>query len=129
MQLPLVVAQTVLPETDIPIGTALMTFCQTFGGALFVSVAQNVFTNQLIENLGGVPDVDPKLVLSSGATELQTNVPSEVLQSVLAAYNGALTRTWLVAVALSALSLVGVVFVEWRSVKGAKTEVAGGGGA
>ena len=35
-------------------------------------------------------------------------------------YNKALTQTWYVAVALSALSLCGAVLVEWRSVKAAK---------
>jgi hypothetical protein len=39
-------------------------------------------------------------------------------------YNKALTQTWYVAVALSALSICGAVLVEWRSVKAIKlTEV------
>jgi MFS family permease len=125
-QQPLIVAQTVLPATDVPIGTALLTFAQLFGGALFVSVAQNVFTNQLIKNLGDLPDVNPAVVLNTGATQLQNSVPPELLRSVLVAYNAALTHTWYVAVALSSLSLIGVVFIEWKSVKGKKIEMAAG---
>lgn len=126
MQQPLIVAQTVLPAADVPIGTALLTFAQTFGGALFVSVAQNVFTNQLIKNLGSLPDVDTAVLLKTGATELKSSVPPELLRSVLIAYNGAVTHTWYVAVALSSLSLIGVVFVEWKSVKGEDIETAAG---
>jgi hypothetical protein len=126
MQQPLIVAQTVLPAADIPIGTALLTFAQLFGGALFVSVAQNVFNNQLIKNLNGLPDVNSAVVLNSGATELQNSVSPELLRSILVAYNGALKHTWYVAVALSSLSLIGVVFIEWKSVKGKKIEMAAG---
>lgn len=46
MQQPLIAVQAVLPARDVPIGTAMIMFCQTLGGALFISVAQNVFTNQ-----------------------------------------------------------------------------------
>jgi hypothetical protein len=65
-------------------------------------------------------------VLNTGATELQNSVPPELLRSVLVAYNGALTHSWYVAVALSSLSLIGVVFIEWKSVKGKKIEMAVG---
>lgn len=126
MQQPMIVAQTVLPAADVPIGTALLTFAQTFGGALFVSVAQNVFTNQLLKNLDGVTGINATDVMNAGATELQNSVPSNLLPSVLVAYNGAVTKTWIVAVALSALSLIGVVFIEWKSVKGKKVDMAAG---
>ncbi|TDZ29181.1 Efflux pump roqT [Colletotrichum spinosum] len=39
MQTPLMVVQTVLPMAEIPLGTALFMFLQTFGGAIFISVA------------------------------------------------------------------------------------------
>jgi hypothetical protein len=129
LQEPMVVAQTVLPAADIPVGTALQTFAQTFGGAIFVSVAQNVFTNQLIKNLERLPAVDPKLVLNTGATELQNSVSADLLPFVLVAYNGAVTHTWYVAVALSSLALIGAVFIEWKSVKEEKSEIAAEAGA
>jgi hypothetical protein len=119
MQQTLVVVQTALPAADVPIGTAIMMFTQTLGGALFISVGQNVFTNQLIKNLASVvPDLDPKLVLSIGATELKNAIPKEFLPGVLTAYNLALTQTFYVSVAAGALSILGAAFVEWKSMKG-----------
>jgi hypothetical protein len=119
MQQTLVVVQTALPAADVPIGTAIMMFTQTLGGALFISVGQNVFTNQLIKNLASVvPDLDPKLVLSVGATELKNAIPKQFLPGVLTAYNLALTQTFYVSVAAGALSILGAAFVEWKSMKG-----------
>jgi hypothetical protein len=119
MQQTLVVVQTALPAADVPIGTAIMMFTQTLGGALFISVGQNVFTNQLIKNLASVvPDLDSKLVLSVGATELKNAIPKQFLPGVLTAYNLALTQTFYVSVAAGALSILGAAFVEWKSMKG-----------
>jgi hypothetical protein len=119
MQQTLVAVQTALPAADVPIGTAIMMFTQTLGGALFISVGQNVFTNQLIKNLASVvPDLDSKLVLTVGATELKHAIPAQFLPGVLTAYNLALTQTFYVSVAAGALSIIGAAFVEWKSMKG-----------
>ncbi|KAI9881785.1 MAG: hypothetical protein M1823_006504, partial [Watsoniomyces obsoletus] len=64
MQNALITVQAVLPLRDVPTGTAMAMFCQTFGGALFVSVAQNVFNNRLIEEIAkNVREVDPRIIL------------------------------------------------------------------
>jgi hypothetical protein len=124
MQQTLVAVQTVLPKADIPTGTALAMFSQTLGGALFISVAQNVFTNSLLKNVrAAVPGLDPATVLGAGATELQRIIPAEFLGAVQEAYNGALVSTFYVAVATSVLSVIGAVFFEWKSVKGKKIEM------
>ena len=125
MQQTLVAIQTVLPQDDIAIGTAIIMFSQTLGGALFISVGQNVFTNQLIKNLRTVvPDLNPGLVLMTGATELKNAVPRQFLPGVLRAYNLTLTDTFYVSVATASLSIVGVCFIEWKSMKGKKIEMA-----
>jgi hypothetical protein len=127
MQQTLIAAQTALPKADIPIGTAIMMFAQTLGGALMVSVGQNVFTNQLVKNLAQtVPGIDSKFVLATGATELQNQIPQQFYHGVLVAYNKALTETWYVALALSILAGVGAGVIQWKSVKGKKIEAIGG---
>jgi hypothetical protein len=125
MQQVLVAVQTALPADDIPIGTAIMMFSQTLGGALFIAVAQNVFTNQLIKNLASVvPDLDASIVLRTGATELKKAIPDEFLDGVLVAYNTALTQTFYVSVATGAISIVGAAFVQWKSMKGKQVTMA-----
>jgi hypothetical protein len=125
MQQTLIAVQTVLPAADVPIGTAIVMFAQLLGGAIFVSVGQNVFTNRLLSNvISTVPDLDPSIVLQSGATNLVTSIPPQFLSGVIEAYNDSITTTFYVAVATGALSLFGAVCMEWKSVKGKKVEMA-----
>lgn len=125
MQQPLIVVQTVLKPKDIAIGTAIIIFTQTLGGALAISIGQNVFNNQLIHNLqSSVPNLDPSIVLSTGATSLKNAIDPQYLPGVLVAYNLSLTQTYYIPVAFMALSLIGAVFIEWKSVKGKKIEMA-----
>jgi hypothetical protein len=113
--------QTALPLEDIPIGTAIVMFTENLVSAIMVSVAQNVFTNQLKTNLGEyAPAVDASAVVSAGATEIQQLVPEKLYQVVLFAYNKALDQTFYVGVALSCLGIIGVLGLEWISVKGKK---------
>jgi hypothetical protein len=123
MQQSLICAQTVLPIDDVPVGTAMMIFFQTMGGSIFLSVAQNIFTNKLLSGVTAtVPGIDPSIVLHSGATELKKNIPPHFLAAVQVAYNRALTQTWYVSVAMACATVLGVVWVEWKSVKGKKLE-------
>lgn len=124
IQQALIAVQTVLPAKDVPIGTAIIVFSQTLGGALFISVAQNVFTNQLIKNLAiTVPELASEIVLGVGATELRRLDP-RYLDGIIKAYNGALTDTFYVSVGTGAMAIVGAVFIEWKSMKGKKIEMA-----
>ncbi|KAK5659189.1 hypothetical protein OQA88_1279 [Cercophora sp. LCS_1] len=126
MQQPLMAVQTVLDLADVPTGTAVIVFLQTLGGALFVSVAQNVFANKLVEYVSlYVPQIEnPMSVLMVGATSVQKVVPPELLPGVTQAYNDALMQTFIVFTALSGASLIGAAFTEWKSVKGKNVEMA-----
>ncbi|CAG8918355.1 unnamed protein product [Penicillium salamii] len=124
MQQPMIVTQTALKPADVPVGTAMVIFAQTLGGAIFISVAQNVFQNQLITNFAKyAPEQNAPKLISAGATMIRSLVQGDQLHSVLLAYNAAITQTFYVAVAMGALSLVGPIFVEWISVKGKKIEM------
>ncbi|KAK3196968.1 hypothetical protein GRF29_1536g165079 [Pseudopithomyces chartarum] len=119
MQQMLVAVQTALPKKDIPIGTAIIMFSQTLGGALFISVGQNVFTNSLLTNLKAVvPDLNPAIVLAVGATEIKNQIEERFIDGVLVAYNSALTQTFYVSVATASMSIFGAAFVQWKSMKG-----------
>jgi len=124
MQQGLIMAQTVLPRKDIPIGTAMLMFSQTLGGAIFISVGQNVFTNKLLSNIQSVvPDLNPGIVLSTGATSLQKVIPAKFLPAVQQAYNDTIIDTFYVAVAVAVMSALGAAFWEMRSVKGQKVQM------
>jgi hypothetical protein len=111
--------QTALALEDIPIGTAVVIFTENLASAVFVSVAQNVFTNQLKTNIAQyAPDVDASAIIAAGATEFMAQVPEGLLDAVLFAYNKALDQTFYVGVALSCFGIFGIFGMEWLSVKG-----------
>ena len=126
MQQPLIVVQTVLDISQVPIGTSIIIFVQTLGGALFVSIGENVFSNKLVSGLAKyAPTIDPKIVLSIGATSIQQTIDKAHLAGVTLAYNDALTQAFLVAACMASLSIIGATVVEWKSVKGKKIEMGG----
>ena len=124
MQQPLMAVQTVLDISDVPTGTAVLIFLQTIGGALFVSVAENVFENKLISGVAHyAPGLDPTIVLTVGATNIQSYLAEKApqyLSGVILAYNDALVKAFTVATAMAALSIIGSATIEWKSVKGKK---------
>lgn len=119
-QQPVLAAQTVLDLHDVPIGVAINMFLQLFGGTLFVTVAQNVFTTRLLSDVvANLPQLNPNQVVQTGATELRGLVHTAAdTRLLLAAYNGALTHSFEVALILSCLTIFGAVAMEWKSVKG-----------
>ena len=124
-QQPVISAQTVLKLDDIPVGTSALLFIQLLGGSLFVSVGNNIFTNNLIQNLlREIPNLDPQVVINAGATNLKNAVDASSISQVLIAYNAALTKTYQVSLILACLSIIGAVFIEWKSVKGRTIEAA-----
>ena len=120
-QQPLIAAQTVLDPADVPIGTAVIVFAQTLGGALFVSVGQNIFTDRLMKGFKTmIPNLDPRIVLSTGATSIQRVVDPKLLPTVKLVYNEALTHTFVIALAVACVSAIGAAGMEWKSVKSRK---------
>lgn len=110
--------QTVLPVHDIPIGIAIITFAQSLSGAMFISIAQNVFENRLVASITKfAPKASPKALIEAGVSHLAQQVPKDVLPSVLYAYNIAITQTFYVSVAAALLSFIGAGLVEWKSMK------------
>ena len=117
MQQPSVAAQTVLPKKDVPTGAALIFFCQTLGGSVFVSVANNIFDNKLSQSLSSIPGLYGELVTNVGATDLRKVVPADMLDVVLVKYNASLITTFIVGTAVATATFFGAALMEWRSVK------------
>ena len=112
--------QSVLPRADVPLGMALMFFMQQLGGSIFLSVAQNIFSAQLIESLAGITNLNAEAIVNTGATALRSTVAPSELDSVVEVYSYALTRTFILAAALSACTILGASIVKWTNIKGKK---------
>lgn len=118
-QQPSLAAQAALEMQDVPIGTAIMTFMQVLGGALFIAVAQNVFTSRLVEYVLAlnIPGLDPQSIIRTGATGLRTAFDDSRLPGILQAYNRAVVKTLQVGLVLSCLCLLGSVGIEWKNIR------------
>jgi hypothetical protein len=110
--------QTVLGLDDIPIWTTVIFFSQTIGGAIFISVGQNVLANRLVEGLRKhVPAVEPRIVLNIGDTDLKRVVPREYLDEVIRVYNSALKGVFQVSLVMACLNIFGSATIKWLSIK------------
>ncbi|KAJ4422985.1 hypothetical protein N0V82_002379 [Gnomoniopsis sp. IMI 355080] len=120
-----VAAQAVLPAADVAVGTTVVMFLQIFGGAVFVSAANNIFDTRLVSNLQNldISGLNPSEIVALGATGFRSAVSAADLPAVLVAYNEAIVQTFKLGLILTCVSIVGAVLVEWKSVKG-KTIVA-----
>ncbi|KAH8807531.1 major facilitator superfamily transporter [Xylogone sp. PMI_703] len=117
MQQPGTAAQVVLNHKDISTGISLMFFAQYFGSALFVAIANTIFTNKLQNGLAGIPGLDTKTIMEVGATAVRSVVGPDQLPAVLKAYNNAVVATFYLGLVMVGLSIMGALGMEWRSVK------------
>ncbi|RAH46759.1 MDR family MFS transporter [Aspergillus brunneoviolaceus CBS 621.78] len=116
----LYMVQTTLPEADVATGLGIVLFAQTFGGAVFVSVAQAVFLEHITAALRTLaPDVDPYSVLGGALT-----ATSPALQSV---YAVAIKDALRVGLVLATVSSLGALLYDWHSLKGKGENGSSGG--
>ncbi|KAB8276415.1 major facilitator superfamily domain-containing protein [Aspergillus minisclerotigenes] len=120
MQQPAAAAQTVLSPEDVSTGISLIFFAQYFGGALWISVANNVFANCLARNVAGIAGVDAGDVVRVGATALREVVGEEQLALILPGYNSAVVKAFYVGVACACATGIGALTMEWKSMKAEK---------
>ncbi len=80
---------------------------QTIGGALFVSAAESIFANRVLQSVStNAPGVDAGLVLHTGVGEIRTVFSSADLSSILSSYMIGLKAAWALGLALAACTVV-----------------------
>lgn len=111
--------QIVLPLDDVAIGTACVVAFQSLGGAIFISVGNNLIQNHLLRagRDNALPGVDVQAVIDAGASAFRNVVTPEQLPALLVVYNEALKQAFIAAVPLCGLAVVSACFLEWRNVK------------
>ena len=127
IQIPFIAVQVVCSSKDMPTGNALTIFFNSLGGALSISLAQNIFSNTLLQQLQErLPGLDPSTISGSGATQVAQATPPELLPTVLEAYDTAITRAFVLPIAAGGIAFLCGLMMEKKSVKGKKVELAGG---
>ena len=126
IQIPFIAVQVVLSAKDMPTGNAIAIFFNSLGGAISISIAQNIFSNGLVQNVPKyAPSVDAKTVINAGATYLRRVIPPAALAGVLKAYVIAIENAFILPIAVGSIAAVCAIFVEWKSVKGKKLTPGG----
>ena len=127
----IVTVQTVLPLEDVPVATAVISFFQSLGGALFIAVSQTVFQNGLVSAIQvQLPQLPPDALLHAGATQIRNVLAraglSDKLPEALIAYVKGLTNTYYITVACACAAFLAACCLEWKSVKNGpvKKEIA-----
>ena len=116
--------QTVLCDEDIAIATAAVVASQSLGGAVFLSVGNSVFQNQLLKASAAqaLGDIDIKKLIDSGAASFRHLVPADHLPAMLEIYNKALVTVITVSIPLGVLSAISACFIEWKSVRAVEVD-------
>ncbi|KAK5166658.1 uncharacterized protein LTR77_008202 [Saxophila tyrrhenica] len=104
-QIPIIVAQGVSEPSDVSSISAIILFFQTISGAVFISVAQVLFTNKLLEEVAAnVSGVNPGAVVVTGATSLRDRWGGAQLAGILRAYMAGLKDAYSLAIALGGVA-------------------------
>jgi hypothetical protein len=114
----LVATQNILSPEQIPLGMSLVAFSQSFGGSMFLAIAQTLFNYSLTEGLRTLaPSVDATTVIQAGASGFRDVVRPEELRGVREAYNLSFTREFDLAAVTYAVMFFSAWAMGWYSVK------------
>lgn len=117
MQSPVQTVQLHISRADLPVGTAVVSFFQFFGGALLLALAQTLFGNLLRNALvRDAPGVDADAIVRNGATDLLKIVPVGQVENVKLAYNDAITKTLILSAGISAVGVFFAFGMGWKRV-------------
>ncbi|KAK3358748.1 putative MFS multidrug transporter [Lasiosphaeria hispida] len=130
MQIPIIALQNTLPERDVSIGTSFMMFGHTMGGAIFLSLAQTVFTNSLRALIPVyAPSVDPRAVIAAGTThEGLATVDESNVAGVLLAVCKSVNRVFYMTTGAAFAAFCFAWGIGWRNIRECKDGGEGKGG-
>jgi hypothetical protein len=95
-----------------------LVFSQVFGGAVFLSVGQTIFSGGLLSALAKyAPDVDAKKVVEAGATAIKTVVKPAQVAGVIEAYNHAINRNFYLSAGCGAGLFIFSLGMGWVNIK------------
>ncbi|MCJ1404090.1 hypothetical protein MMC11_007315 [Xylographa trunciseda] len=109
--------QYILPRDQMIMGSALVSFCNSLGPILGITIGQAIFANSFVKQLQQVPGIDAAAVVRAGPTNLGAAVSLSVLPMVREAFNYALTRAFILAVVAGGLAFLCSLAMEWGNVK------------
>jgi hypothetical protein len=97
---------------------SILVFTQTFGGAIFLALAQLIFSDGLIAGLKEhAPNIDPETVITAGATAVRHVISTADLPAVLSAYIVAINRVFYLGTGAAGGLFLFSLGMGWKSLK------------
>ena len=115
---PLVAVQNTVPPQQLPIAMALVMFSQSFGSALFLSLAETIFSNSFGNLISEyAPSVNAQSVIDAGATKFRKIVSGTNLAGVLIAYARGIDRVFYLATGMGVGCFVFAWGMGWKDLR------------
>ncbi|KAI9712456.1 MAG: hypothetical protein M1820_001669 [Bogoriella megaspora] len=107
-------AQANADDKDIASVSSIVQFFQTLGGSFSITAAQSAFVNRLIGALTtAAPEVDPGLVIGTGAAELRAVFSVSELPGIISAYQDGIRATFAVSIGMAGLAVFISLLCPW----------------
>jgi hypothetical protein len=109
IQVTFLAVQVVTPSEDMPTACSWEVFFKSLGGAVGISVAQTIFSDVLLSRLQQIPGLDAAAAVNAGAADVSATegvLPAALVGQVKMAYKAAITRAFIVPIAVTALAVV-----------------------
>jgi MFS family permease len=120
IQVTFIAVQVVTPAEDMPTACSWEVFFKSLGGAVGISVAQTIFSDVLLSRLKAMPGLNAIDVVNAGAADVSAAkgaVPPALVRQVKIAYSDAITRAFIVPVAVTALAVILTWGLERRRIE------------
>jgi len=122
-QVPIVAVQNNTPKDEVPIVNALVVLAQNFGGAVFLSIDQIIFSTSLKHYLVQyAPNIDPEVIIAAGAVGFRGVVPEEAWDGVIMAYSKSFVRVMYLATGAAGMGLIFAFGMGWKNIKAKKVD-------
>lgn len=118
-QTSIIAVQNSLPPSFVPVSMALLTFSQTFGGAVFLAIGETVLTNTLTTDIPTyAPAVNPTVVIDAGAAGIRDVVSDPIqLAGVIQAYAKSVDNVFYLTVGCSCAVFLASWGMGWKDIR------------
>ncbi|EFQ30668.1 major facilitator superfamily transporter [Colletotrichum graminicola M1.001] len=114
-QVPIIAVQGTVSADDLASSTAVLLFFQTVGGAFYVAAAQSGFLITILKEVAeNLPSVDPAVVALTGATQIRTAFPAEVVPGIIRAYMEGLKIAFALAITGAGVAFLVSLGSRWN---------------
>ena len=122
-QIPIVAVQNNSAKEEVSIVTALVVFSQNFGGVLFLTLAQVIFSDRLRHGLVTyAPELNSEEIIVAGATAVRRVVPAASFPGVLLAYSKSVDSVFYLATGAAGGAFLFSFGMRWMNIKKGRDE-------